>query len=141
MVGPPIPKGSVKTVHVPASSNASTCRSLAGRVLSRSRLSRARLFVEVSTEQPNPLRKLLSECCRSAQGSFSFGDPDGVGLVRSWTRELLFGDDSLLMWLPGMGARAAPTVPAFVVNATQSEMAKPAPAYVAPNPSNCSSGR
>ena len=57
---------------------------------------------------------------------------------RFW--EALHGDDPLLLSVPGMGPRIAPTVRAFLGGATQFETAKQAQAYVGLNPSNWSSG-
>ncbi len=56
-----------------------------------------------------------------------------------WGR--LFGDDPLLLSLPGMGPKIAPTVRAFFANGTQFETAKEAQAFVGLNPSNWSSGQ
>jgi transposase len=55
--------------------------------------------------------------------------------------EQLFGDDPLLLSVPGMGPRTAPTVRAFFGDATHFETAKQAQAYVGLNPSNWSSGQ
>jgi transposase len=58
---------------------------------------------------------------------------------RCW--EQLWGDDPLLLSVPGMGQIIAPTVRAFLADATQFESAKEAQAYVGLNPSNWSSGQ
>lgn len=58
---------------------------------------------------------------------------------RRW--ECLYGDDRLLLSVPGMGPRTAPTVRAFFGNARHFESAKQAQAYVGLNPSNWSSGQ
>ena len=58
---------------------------------------------------------------------------------RFW--ELIHGDDHLLLSVPGMGPRTAPTVRAFFGDATQFDTAKQAQAYVGLNPSNWSSGQ
>jgi len=55
--------------------------------------------------------------------------------------EQLFGDDPLLISVPGMGPRTAPTVRAFFGDAMHFETAKQAQAYVGLNPSNWSSGQ
>jgi transposase len=55
--------------------------------------------------------------------------------------EGLYGDDPLLLSVPGMGPRTAPTVRAFLGCATQFNTAKEAQAYVGLNPSNWSSGQ
>lgn len=52
-----------------------------------------------------------------------------------------YGDDSLLLSVPGMGPKIAPTVRAFMGTATQFPSAKEAQAYVGLNPSNWSSGQ
>lgn len=54
--------------------------------------------------------------------------------------ERLYGDDTVLLSVPGMGPRVAPTVRAFLGDATQFETPKEAQAYVGLNPSNWSSG-
>lgn len=59
--------------------------------------------------------------------------------VRRW--EALWGDDQLLLSVPGMGPRTAPTVRAFLAGGTQFSEAKQAQAYVGLNPSNWSSGQ
>ena len=58
---------------------------------------------------------------------------------RFW--ESLHGDDALLLSVPEMGPRTAPTVRAFFGDATHFETAKQAQAYVGLNPSNWSSGQ
>jgi transposase len=55
--------------------------------------------------------------------------------------EGLYGDDPLLLSVPGMGPRTGPTVRAFFGDATQFDTAKQAQAYVGLNPSNWSSGQ
>jgi transposase len=55
--------------------------------------------------------------------------------------EQLWGDDPLLLSVPGMGPIIAPTVRAFLADGTQFETAKEAQAYVGLNPSNWSSGQ
>lgn len=59
--------------------------------------------------------------------------------TRRW--EDLWGDDPLLLSVPGMGPRTAPTVRAFFGDATHFEGAKEAQAFVGLNPSNWSSGQ
>ena len=54
--------------------------------------------------------------------------------------ECLWGDDPLLLSVPGMGPKVAPTVRAFMGDASQFSVAKEAQAYVGLNPSNWSSG-
>jgi transposase len=54
--------------------------------------------------------------------------------------EALWGDDPLLLSVPGMGPKVAPTVRAFLGDASQFSLAKEAQAYVGLNPSNWSSG-
>jgi transposase len=63
----------------------------------------------------------------------------GQEAQRHW--EGLYGDDPLLLSVPGMGPRTAPTVRAFFGNARHFESAKQAQAYVGLNPSNWSSGQ
>jgi transposase len=58
---------------------------------------------------------------------------------RRW--EALWGDDAVLLSLPGMGPRVAPTVRAFWGDARQFAEASEASAYVGVNPSNWSSGQ
>jgi transposase len=58
--------------------------------------------------------------------------------ARRW--EALWGDDPLLLSVPGMGPRIAPTVRAFWGDAVQFTEAAEAQAYVGVNPSNWSSG-
>jgi transposase len=53
----------------------------------------------------------------------------------------IYGDDPLLLSVPGMGPVIAPTVRAFMGAATQFPSAKEAQAYVGLNPSNWSSGQ
>jgi len=60
--------------------------------------------------------------------------------ARRWW-EQLWGDDPLLLSVPGMGPIVAPTVRAFLADGTQFETAKEAQAYVGLNPSNWSSGQ
>jgi transposase len=55
--------------------------------------------------------------------------------------ESLWGDDTLLLSVPGMGPRTAPVVRAFWGDATQFPTSKEAQAYVGLNPSNWSSGQ
>jgi len=55
--------------------------------------------------------------------------------------QAIYGDDPLVLSVPGMGPRTAPTVRAFLGDATQFETAKQAQAYVGLNPSNWSSGQ
>jgi transposase len=55
--------------------------------------------------------------------------------------ETLWGDDPLLLSVPGMGPRVAPTMRAFMGDATQFAEANEAQAYVGVNPSNWSSGQ
>jgi transposase len=55
--------------------------------------------------------------------------------------ERLWGDDPLLLSVPGMGPRVGPTVRAFMGDATQFAEAAEAQAYVGVNPSNWSSGQ
>lgn len=59
--------------------------------------------------------------------------------VARW--EGLWGDDSLLLSVPGMGPRTSPTVRGFWGDATQFPTSKEAQAYVGVNPSNWSSGQ
>ena len=59
--------------------------------------------------------------------------------ARRW--EALWGDDPLLLSVPGIGPRVAPTVRAFLGDATQFAEAAEAQAYVGVNPSNWSSGQ
>ena len=54
--------------------------------------------------------------------------------------EQLWGDDPLLLSVPGMGPHTAPTVRAFLADGRQFEGAKQAQAFVGLNPSNWSSG-
>jgi transposase len=61
-----------------------------------------------------------------------------VEVGRRWER--LWGDDALLLSVPGMGPRVAPTVRAFWGDASQFCRAAEAQAYVGVNPSNWSSG-
>ncbi len=63
----------------------------------------------------------------------------GAQAQRYW--QALYGDDPLLLSVPGMGPRTAPTVRAFLGDATQFETAKQAQAYVGLNPSNWASGQ
>ena len=58
--------------------------------------------------------------------------------ARRW--EAIWGDDPLLRSVPGMGPRVAPTVRAFLGDASQFATAKQVQAYVGLNPSNWSSG-
>ncbi len=58
--------------------------------------------------------------------------------IKRW--EALWGDDALLLSVPGMGPRVAPTVRAFMGDASQFSAAKQAQAFVGLNPSNWSSG-
>ena len=60
--------------------------------------------------------------------------------ARHWW-EQLWGDDRLLLSVPGMGPVIAPTVRAFLSDGTQFESAKKVQAYVGLNPSNWSSGQ
>jgi transposase len=55
--------------------------------------------------------------------------------------ETLWGDDRLLLSVPGMGPITAPTVRAFLADGTQFSSAKEAQAFVGLNPSNWSSGQ
>lgn len=55
--------------------------------------------------------------------------------------EQLWGDDHLLLSVPGMGRVIAPTVRAFLADGTQFASAKEVQAYVGLNPSNWSSGQ
>jgi transposase len=55
--------------------------------------------------------------------------------------ERIWGDDPLLLSVPGMGPIIAPTVRAFLADASQFDDAKQAQAYVGLNPSNWSSGQ
>ena len=61
-----------------------------------------------------------------------------IEAVRRW--ETLWGDDALLLSVPGMGPRVAPTVRAFMGDARQFDEASEAQAYVGVNPSTWSSG-
>jgi transposase len=54
--------------------------------------------------------------------------------------EAMWGDDTLLLSVPGMGPRTAPVVRGFFGDATQFPTPKEAQAYVGLNPSNWSSG-
>lgn len=54
--------------------------------------------------------------------------------------EALWGDDPLLLSMPGMGPITAPTVRAFLADGTHLADAKQAQAFVGLNPSNWSSG-
>jgi transposase len=54
--------------------------------------------------------------------------------------EALWGDDPLLLSVPGMGSITAPTVRAFLADGTHLPGAKEAQAFVGLNPSNWSSG-
>jgi transposase len=54
--------------------------------------------------------------------------------------EALWGDDPLLLSVPGMGPITAPTVRAFLADGTHLSGAKEAQAFVGLNPSNWSSG-
>jgi len=58
---------------------------------------------------------------------------------RRW--EQLWGDDALLLSVPGMGPITAPTVRAFLADASQFDDAKQAQSFVGLNPSNWSSGQ
>jgi transposase len=58
---------------------------------------------------------------------------------RSWER--LWGDDPLLLSVPGMGPITAPTVRAFLADAAHFATAKEAQAFVGLNPSNWASGQ
>ncbi|MBA3288254.1 MAG: IS110 family transposase [Acidimicrobiia bacterium] len=58
---------------------------------------------------------------------------------RRW--EQLWGDDPLLLSVPGMGPITAPTVRAFLADAQQFSDAKQAQSFVGLNPSNWSSGQ
>jgi transposase len=58
---------------------------------------------------------------------------------RRW--EQLWGDDQLLLSVPGMGPVTAPTVRAFLADAQQFSDAKQAQSFVGLNPSNWSSGQ
>ena len=58
--------------------------------------------------------------------------------TRRW--ETIWGDDPLLLSVPGMGARVAPTVRAFLGDASHFDTGKEAQAFVGLNPSNWSSG-
>ena len=55
--------------------------------------------------------------------------------------EQLWGDDPLLLSVPGMGPITAPTVRAFLADASQFDDAKQAQSFVGLNPSNWSSGQ
>lgn len=57
---------------------------------------------------------------------------------RYWTR--LYGDDPLLLSLPGMGPMTAPTIRAFLGDGTRFATAKAAASYVGLTPSTWSSG-
>jgi transposase len=57
-----------------------------------------------------------------------------------WRWEGLWGDDPLLLSVPGMGTITAPTVRAFLADGTHLPGAKEAQAFVGLNPSNWSSG-
>jgi transposase len=61
-----------------------------------------------------------------------------VEATRRW--EQLWGDDPVLLSVPGMGPRVAPTVRAFWGDGRQFAEADEAQAYVGVNPSNWSSG-
>jgi len=63
----------------------------------------------------------------------------GLQAQHFWQR--IYRDDPLLLSVPGMGPRTAPTVRAFFGDARQFESAKQAQAYVGLNPSNWSSGQ
>ena len=63
----------------------------------------------------------------------------GLQAQHFWQR--IYGDDPLLLSVPGMGPRTAPTVRAFFGDARQFESAKQTQAYVGLNPSNWSSGQ
>ena len=54
--------------------------------------------------------------------------------------EVAWGDDPLLLSVPGMGPLTAPTVRAYLLDATQFPSAKEAQAFAGLNPSNWSSG-
>jgi transposase len=58
---------------------------------------------------------------------------------RRW--EQLWGDDVLLLSVPGMGPITAPTVRAFMADASQFDDAKQAQSFVGLNPSNWASGQ
>ena len=55
--------------------------------------------------------------------------------------EKTWGDDELLLSVPGMGPLIAPTVRAFFGDAKHFDTAKQAQAFVGLNPSNWSSGQ
>ncbi len=63
----------------------------------------------------------------------------GVQAQRYW--EEIYGDDRLLLSVPGMGPRTGPVVRAFLGNCSHFGSAKQAQAYVGLNPSNWASGQ
>ena len=134
--------------------------------LSRARLSSIADVVAANTKGVSDTRRRAEQIRQAARGWAEFWeghlDLDALGwetaelladvadaqarldraqavCVTRW--ESLWGDDPLLLSLPGMGPRTAPVVRGFFGDATQFPTSKQAQAYVGLNPSNWSSGQ